>query len=242
MSFYLPENFSYEIGQFIERPNRFVAYVNLKSEIVRCHVPDPGRLKELLIPKRNVLLRIPKDKSNYKTFGAVVGIQLPTEKWISLDSQLANRFIKNEWKNLPIFKDYETIKPEFQINKSSRIDFLLKTSNSGVKPALIEVKTVTLHFPELSGIGLFPDAPTKRGSKHIKELLEAKSNGYRSIIIFVSPRDDINEIRPNFHTDPIFTENLIKASNLGVELYAYRCTFDLKGIKFDSLIPVNLEK
>ncbi|MHA1991652.1 MAG: DNA/RNA nuclease SfsA [Candidatus Hodarchaeales archaeon] len=242
MSFYLPDNFSYEIGHFIERPNRFVAYVNLKNEKVRCHVPDPGRLKELLIPERNVLLRIPKDRSRYKTFGAVVGVQLPTEKWISLDSQLANRFIKYEWKKLPIFKDYETIKPEFQINKSSRIDFLLRKHNLNIKPCLVEVKTVTLHFPENSGVGLFPDAPTKRGSKHIEELLEAKSNGYRSIIIFVCPRDDIIEIRPNFYTDPIFADKLIKASNLGVELYAYRCNFDLRGIKFDGMIPVNLEK
>lgn len=240
MSFYIPDKFIYEIGFFIKRPNRFVAFVNFNDNIVRCHVPDPGRLKELLIPNRKVLLRIPKDKANYKTFAAVIGIQLANKNWISIDSQLANRFIRYEWKNLPIINEYDAIKPEFSINKNSRIDFCFSSLKNQSKPCLVEVKTVTLHYPENSGIGKFPDAPTKRGSKHIEELIHSHNQGYRTIILFLTPRIDIKEVRPNKITDPIFTSNLLKASKSGVELIAYRCQFNTKGIKFDSQIPVNL--
>lgn len=239
-SFYQPDIFSYDFGTFLDRPNRFVAYVKYNNEIKRCHVPDPGRLKELLLPETKLLLRIPKNEKNYKTFAAVIGVQLSNNHWVSIDSQLANRFVKHEWKNLPVLKEYNHLQSEYSLNKGSRLDFYLHSENRSLKPCLVEVKTVTLHSPENSGIGKFPDAPSLRASKHLKELINATDQGYRTIVLFITPRIDIKEIRPNNKTDPRFTESLFKASEAGVELMAYNCHFDISGIKFNSEIPVNL--
>ncbi|OLS27285.1 MAG: Sugar fermentation stimulation protein A [Candidatus Heimdallarchaeota archaeon LC_3] len=159
-SFYQPDNFSYDFGTFIERPNRFVAYVRYNNKIKRCHIPDPGRLKELLLSGVNVLLRIPRNEKNYKTFAAVIAVQLSADNWVSIDSQLANRFIKHEWKYLPSIKEYDSIKPEFSLYNNSRIDFYLHSTKRSIKPCLVEVKTVTLHSAENSGMG---ELPTPQG-------------------------------------------------------------------------------
>lgn len=120
----------------------------------------------------------------------------------------------------------------------SRLDFRFTYNKD--KFCFVEVKTATLIHPEGSGIIKFPDAPTSRGTRHVKELISAKESGYRSMIIFVVPRQDCVELRPNKNIDSIFTETLVHAYEIGVEILAYRCFFDTDGLIYDSQIPVKL--
>ena len=186
-SFYTTKTFTYDIGEFLDRPNRFIAMVKYKGSILRCHVPDPGRLKELLHPHVQVLLRFP-ETLNGKTQAGMIGVYVADLKiWVSTDSQLASRCIREEWEYLPYFRDYETIKPEYTYGES-RIDFLMENPSANEK-CLIEVKSVGLKKDD--NIGYFPDAPTKRGAKHVRELMKAALEGYKAIILFFVPREDV---------------------------------------------------
>lgn len=238
-SFYTTKEFSYSQGIFIERPNRFIAFVNYNNTTIRCHVPDPGRLKEILYPGVTVLLRFPLIKTNEKTDAGLIGVYVAdSDIWVSTDSQLASRYIREEWKNLPVFKEYDQIKPEFTYGES-RIDFLLQNSKKSDK-CLIEVKTVGLKKED--NIGYFPDAPTKRGVKHVHELVKAKEqDSYRSVIVFFVPRSDVLEVKPNKEIDTDFYNAVKHAYNAGVEFVALRNNFKPEGIRFDCQIPFNVD-
>ena len=238
-SFYTTKDFSYSQGIFIERPNRFIAFVKFNNTTIRCHVPDPGRLKEILYPGVTVLLRFPLIKSSEKTDAGLIGVYVPdSDIWVSTDSQLASRYIREEWKNLPIFKEYDQIQPEFTYGES-RLDFLLQKSINKSK-CLIEVKTVGLKKKD--NIGYFPDAPTKRGVKHVLELLKAtKQDNYRSVITFFVPRSDVQEVRPNKELDEKFYKAIKFATESGVECIALRYIFTPQGIRFDRQIPFNVD-
>ena len=156
-SFYTTKSFTYGTGIFLERPNRFIAFVKYQEKVLRCHVPDPGRLKEILQPEATVLLRFQKHIETAKTDAGMIGVYLPVEHiWVSTDSQLASRCIRQTWQSLPFFKNYDSIKPEFTYGES-RIDFLLR-KETGNQQCLAEVKTVGLKKED--NIGYFPDAPT----------------------------------------------------------------------------------
>lgn len=119
---------------------------------------------------------------------------------------------------------------------TSRFDFYLE--GPGVAPALVEVKSVTLC---VNGKGLFPDAPTVRGARHVRELAGAVSAGYRAYVVFIAQRDDIQTVSPNPRTDPKFAAALAEATGAGVRLLAYRCKVTPKEIVFDpTLLPVIL--
>lgn len=111
--------------------------------------------------------------------------------WINMDSQAPNKVVK-EWLET---KDYDYIKPEYKYG-DSRIDFYMRKGN---QEYLMEVKGCTL---EIDGIGYFPDAPTTRGIKHLRELIKAKRAGYECAIAFVIQMEGINEVRPNIDTHP----------------------------------------
>lgn len=116
----------------------------------------------------------------------------------------------------------------------SRLDFYLE--GPGVPPALVEVKSVTLC---VNGRGLFPDAPTVRGARHLRELAGAVSAGYRAYAVFIAQREDILTVSPNRDTDPMFAEALTEAANRGVRLLAYRCRVSPRESVFDpALLPV----
>ncbi len=116
----------------------------------------------------------------------------------------------------------------------SRFDFYLEGPR--VPPALVEVKSVTLCA---DGKGLFPDAPTARGTRHVRELAEAVSAGFRAYAVFIAQREDILAVSPNRDTDPRFADALTEAAKRGVRLLAYRCRVSPKEIVFDpALLPV----
>lgn len=215
---------NYELASFIKRPNRFLAQVQILSsqEIVYAHVPDPGRLKELLIPSAQVIL-IKSNNPNRKTQYSLVGVKNDSI-WVNINSQVSNRLFREEYSKLPRYKNFVLLKSEFSYH-NSRIDFLMENRNDKFNPrkTLIEIKSSTLIKNQ---VAMFPDAPTLRGTKHVNELRESLSFGYDAEIVFLIKRSDAIEFRPFKEMDPKFYSALKYAKQTGVKLCAVLCSYD----------------
>ena len=198
-------------GKFIERPNRFIAYVEVNGIVETVHVKNTGRCKELLIKNVTVILE-EADNPSRKTKYDLIAVYKEHVGLINIDSQAPNK-VAMEWL---MSKDYTFIKPEYTYG-SSRIDFYME---KGDQKYLMEVKGCTL---ERDGIGYFPDAPTERGVKHIYELIKAKKEGYNSILAFVIQVEGVNEVLPNVDTHPAFGVAMDDAKREGVEIIFIRC-------------------
>ena len=199
-------------AKFINRPNRFIAEVEIPErgrEIV--HVKNTGRCKELLIPGVDVILE-ESDNPNRKTKYDLIAVSKKGMGWINIDSQAPNKVVY-EWLEK---QGYSYIKPEYKYG-NSRIDFYMERENSKY---LMEVKGCTL---EIDRIGYFPDAPTERGVKHLRELTLATKKGYKCIIAFVIQMEGITEVRPNISTHPEFGIALKEAKDAGVEIWYMPC-------------------
>ena len=196
-------------GKFIDRPNRFIAHVEIDGVVNTVHVKNTGRCKELLLPETEVRLE-ESDNPNRKTLYDIVAVNKKGFGWINMDSQAPNKVVK-EWLE---GKDYDYIKPEYKYG-DSRIDFYMK---KGDVEYLMEVKGCTL---EKNGIGYFPDAPTERGVKHLKELTKAQKLGYQCAVAFVVQMEGVTEVRPNIETHPEFGEALEVAQKAGVKVILY---------------------
>ena len=217
-------------GEFISRPNRFIAMVNVDGEFVKCHVKNTGRCKELLVPGVTVLLYEPtqgKRKTRYDLVSVYKGDRL-----INMDSQAPNK----------IAREYlETTIPGLMSLKSevthgdSRFDFYAETENGDM---FIEVKGVTL---EKDNVAMFPDAPTERGVKHINGLIRLIDEGYNAMILFVVQMSNVKYMIPNMETHPQFGEALKRAREAGVVIRAIDCSvYEGKVLPKDE-IPVILE-
>lgn len=199
-------------GVFIKRLNRFEAHVQVNGEVCLAHVPNTGRLKELLIEGVKVILRKsenPNRKTAYSLMFVYKGDHL-----ICIDSILANRVFEESFQN-NLFELHGDIRREIPY-RDSRIDFFI----NDVDPTLVEVKCCT---HEQLGIASFPDAPTTRGQKHVKELMKAVQEGFRACIYLLTFMDYVEEFTPNDGIDPVFGSLLREAVKCGVEVKAYSC-------------------
>ncbi len=221
-------------GVFLERLNRFVAKVKVKEEEHLAHIPDPGRMKELLVPSVEVLLRKVSLNKKRKTNWDLLGVYTPT-CLVSVDSRLPNDLIAEALMNskLKEFSIYQHILREYTYG-SSRFDFLLRTND---QKCLLEVKSCTL---VKNGHAYFPDAPTLRGRRHLLELIQAKNEGYRACVIFVIQREDASVFSPADEIDPDFGEALRLAVSEGVEIFAYRCEVTETSVKLKEQINIIL--
>jgi sugar fermentation stimulation protein A len=215
---------SYNLAIFLERPNRFLAKVNLaageaEERIIDVHVPDPGRLKELLLPNTEVVLRESTNLTR-KTRYSLVGVKTGKE-WVNIDSQISNRLFKEEFHILPQFSTYNIIRSEYSFG-NSRFDFLM-SDRKRRHHALVEVKSVTLVHERQA---LFPDAPTKRGTKHLFGLSKAIDNGFKAFIVFIVKRNDADFFSPNKNMDPNFASAISKSMKCGVQVCAAKCIYD----------------
>ena len=206
-------------ARFISRPNRFVALVNLNGTVIPVHVKNTGRLSELLLPQNKVYL-CESENSNRKTRYDLISVYTKDTGIVNIDSFAPNAVVK-EWLQ---FKRFEAVTPEYGYRKS-RLDFYFC---KGEKRFLMEVKGCTL---KKDGVGLFPDAPTKRGAKHLKELVNALSDGYESILAFVAQVPGMTEVRPNAQTDPEFAEAYFAAKSAGVKVLCMSCLVSEDEIK-----------
>lgn len=198
-------------GRFIDRPNRFIAHVEINGNIETVHVKNTGRLKELLLPGTEVVLEI-SDNPKRKTAYDLVSVKKEPLGWVNIDSQAANK-IAREWLEK---QDFDLIRPEYRYG-DSRVDFYMEKDGERY---LMEVKGCTL---EIDGIGYFPDAPTERGIKHLKELMHAAQEGYHTAIAFVIQMNGIKKVLPNMATHPAFGETLEEATRKGVLIHYICC-------------------
>lgn len=232
-------------ARFMVRENRFLARVDVEGKVKLAHLPNTGRLKEILTEGRRLYLDRadnPKRKTKYTALLADMDGVL-----VSIDSNVVNRMVHEHLadKKFPPFSGYDKIKKEWKY-ENSRFDLILsqgkssKESSSDKTPDLVvEVKGVTLMR---DSVALFPDAETLRGRKHLMELIKLKGMGYRyrAAVVFVAQREDATSFSPNAENDPRFTEALSEAKGGGVEIYAFASVVTLKGIEILREIPVRL--
>lgn len=198
-------------AKFIDRPNRFIAHVEIGSKTETVHVKNTGRCRELLIPGAEVYLTEP-DTPGRKTRYDLIAVRKDNGILFNIDSQAPNKAVR-EWLDT---QGFDLVQPE-HVYGNSRIDFYMQR---GDERYLMEVKGCTL---ELDGIGYFPDAPTERGVKHLRELIHAASEGYHAVAAFVIQMDNVAEVRPNVDTHPEFGMVLQEAVNAGVRVLSIPC-------------------
>jgi len=220
-------------GVLVKRLTRFSALVKTGDKTIQSFLPNPGRLRELLTPGAEVILREVASEQR-KTSHDLIGVYHEGQQ-VSLDARVPNKLVLEALRNkdLPMFAQYTRIEPE-HIYGHTRFDFFLR---DGQKPCMLEVKSCTL---VRDGVALFPDARTERGARHLRDLVKAKNEGYRACILFIVQRDDARTFSPNRETDPEFEEALQQAAKQGVEVYAYRSVFVGDGITLKEEITVEL--
>ena len=221
-------------GTFLERPNRFIAYVEIQGQTHKVHVKNTGRCKELLIPGAEVYLQ-KSDNAARSTAYDLIAVK-KGKRIINMDSQIPNKVVEEWLRTGAFFHDLVLIRPETKYG-NSRFDFYVETKEEKI---FIEVKGVTL---EEAGRVRFPDAPSERAVKHIEELVQAKREGYRTMVFFVIQMKDVTYFTPNRDTHPEFAMALEKAVEAGVEVYAYDCYVSPEEIKLAESVKImiNLE-
>jgi sugar fermentation stimulation protein A len=222
-------------GRFRSRPNRFLTLVEVDGQLVESHLPDPGRLKELLLPGTQVLLRLVSDNTKRKTAYSTVMVRHGNH-WVSVDTLLPNRFVNQALQEhiLPMFSPYTVVKPEVSFGRH-RFDFLLRDAQGN--PFYLEVKSVT--YVE-QGIARFPDAVSLRGRRHAEALQGLVEKGIGAGILFICQRPDARQLRPFWSRDPQFGEALKKAFQAGVRLWCITLKVTEKDVTYQREIPINL--
>ena len=218
-----------EPAVFLERPNRFVAYVERAGRREICHVKNTGRCRELLVPGAELYVQR-SDNPARKTTLDLISVKKGSQ-WVNMDSQAPNKAAA-EWLRQGGLGCREiTIRPEYKYG-DSRFDFFLEADG---RKAFMEVKGVTL---EEDGIARFPDAPTERGVKHIRELIRCLDAGYEAYVFFVIQMKGVRAFEPNDRTHPAFGEALREAAKKGVQILAYDCVVRPDEMSIDQRIEV----
>ena len=223
-------------GVFLSRPNRFIAYVMVDGREEKCHVKNTGRCRELLVPGCKVYLEESENPNRSTRFDLVA-----TEKkigdssiLINMDSQAPNSVVEEWLRKGELFGEKIEVKREVTYS-DSRFDFSI-TDESG-RISFLEVRGCTL---EKNGVVMFPDAPTERGVKHVKELIKAKKEGYGAYILILVQMCGVKYFVPNWDTHPAFGEALRVAERNGVVILCYDSIVTSDSITLFKSVPVVL--
>lgn len=219
-------------GTFLERPNRFLARVEIQGREELCHVKNTGRCRELLVSGAEVYVEEsenPGRKTKYDLIAVYKGGML-----VNMDSQIPNAVVEEWIQKGNLLKNVAILKRE-TVFGNSRFDLYAEFGES--RRAFLEVKGVTL---EQEGIARFPDAPTLRGIKHVDELCRCAAEGYDAYLIFVIQMKGVTSFEPNRATHPEFGDALIRARAAGVRILAADCMVTPTSISLDRQIPVYL--
>lgn len=219
-----------EPGIFLRRPNRFIAHVELSGQVQICHVKNTGRCRELLPEGARVWCRHCEDPAR-KTKFDLIAVQKGT-RLINMDSQAPNAAAK-EWLLSGGLGHVEELRPE-TVHGDSRFDFFFRLEG---RPCFLEVKGVTL---EQNGVCAFPDAPTQRGTRHLRGLIKAAEEGYGAYVLFVIQMEGVQYLRPNEETDPDFARALRDAHAAGVKILAMDCAVTPDTMVIRSPVEVRL--
>jgi sugar fermentation stimulation protein A len=217
---------------FAARPNRFLGEVEIDGGRANCYIPNPGRMEELLRPGAEVYI-IEKGSESRKTRWDLVAAR-HGGVLVSIDSRVPNAVVSEavEAGSIPEFGGLRLARREPTVGES-RLDFLLEGDAGSL---YLEVKSCTL---VREGTGFFPDAPTKRGSRHLRKLMGLLGEG-RTALFFLVQRSDAHSLRPNRATDPVFADTLMEAAHVGVEIYAYNSVVTLDGVYLGERVAVEL--
>lgn len=219
-------------GTFLERPNRFIAYVEIEGRKETVHVKNTGRCAELLQTGARVYLQ-ESDNPDRKTKWDLIAVEKGS-RIVNMDSQIPNKVVKEWLEAGHLFENITRIQPEFTYG-NSRFDLYVEADG---KRIFIEVKGVTL---EQDGVVRFPDAPSDRAVKHVEELKAAVKEGYEAYVFFVIQMKDVRYFTPNMDTHPAFGEALRDAARAGVHVLAYDCEVSSDRIAIADIVPVVLE-
>ncbi len=218
-------------GTFIARPNRFIAYVEIDGREEICHVKNTGRCRELLLPGTEVYLEPtanPDRKTKYDLIAVRKGKSL-----INIDSTAPNA-VFGEWvRESGFFGEITLFKPECTY-QNSRFDFYLEAAERKI---FIEVKGVTL---EENGVVRFPDAPTERGIKHLRQLTACLSDGYEAHVFFIAQMEKANYFTPNRQMHAAFADALSEAYKRGVGVHCLSCHIAPDALCINTFVPVKL--
>ena len=217
-------------GVFRNRPNRFVAHVEIGGQLETVHVKNTGRCRELLPAGARVWCQ-KSDNPARKTAFDLITVKKGS-RLINMDSQAPNRAAK-EWLQAGGLGPLEKLRAETK-HGDSRFDFSFEKDG---KRCFLEVKGVTL---ETDGICAFPDAPTERGAKHLRGLTEAVREGFGGYVLFVIQMADVRYLHPNDVTDPAFGKALREAAAAGVQVLAVDCTVTEDTMTIGNFVPVQL--
>lgn len=216
---------------FLRRPNRFIAWIRIDGEEVKCHVKNTGRLGELLLPGAEILVEPAKDPGR-KTAFSLISVKKDGQ-WVNIDSQAPNR-LAWEWIEAGGWPEPVNKMQREKTWGHSRFDLYLETEK---ERWYMEVKGVTLN---VDGTAMFPDAPTERGLKHVEELIACQEEGYRAAILFVIQMKGVEQFRPFEERQPAFAEALRRAKKAGVRILAMDCQTREEEITIDAPVPVAL--
>ena len=217
-------------GRFLQRPNRFIAHVEIQNETQICHVKNTGRCRELLPPGAQVWCEVAQNPAR-KTKFDLITVQ-KGHRLINMDSQAPNTAAR-EWLLAGGLGQIDNLRPE-TVHGGSRFDFSFTKDG---RPCLLEVKGVTL---ENDGVCAFPDAPTQRGARHLRHLAQAVQEGYGAYMLFVIQMSDVQYLHPNDATDPEFGAALRQAHAAGVQVLAMDCRVEINSMTIDKPVAVIL--
>lgn len=217
-------------GTFLDRPNRFIAYVQIEGSVETVHVKNTGRCRELLREGARVYCQRSSNPSR-KTKYDLIAVE-KNGRLINMDSQAPN-MAAGEWLRKGGLGQLENLRAE-TVHGDSRFDFSF-TRNG--RPCFLEVKGVTL---EENGVCAFPDAPTIRGTKHLRGLIRAAEEGCGCYVLFVIQMDRVSYLHPNEGTDPDFAAALRQAAAAGVNVLAVACTVTPESMELTKPVPVKL--
>lgn len=220
-------------AKFLERPNRFIAYVDIAGKRTKVHVKNTGRCKELLQENATVYLEESDNKERSTAYDLVVVDK--AGRLINMDSNAPNKVV-GEWLEAGgLYEDVSLVKPE-KTYGNSRFDFYVESASG--KKAFLEVKGVTL---EEDNVAAFPDAPSERAVKHVEELITAHQEGYEAYLVFVVQMKGVVRVEPNWSTQPAFGEALRRARKEGVKLLSYDCLVEQDSLQIDEVVPVVID-
>lgn len=221
-------------ARFLRRINRFTAFVELNGQEEMVHVKNTGRCRELLVEGARVFLE-EAEKAERKTKYSLIAVY-KGEMLVNMDSQAPNQMAAEALAAGKITEigAVDFLKREVKY-ENSRFDLYYQ---QGEKKGFIEVKGVTL---EEDGLARFPDAPTERGARHLRELIKAKKEGYEAAVLFVIQMKGVKEFRPNEERDKNFASALREAAAAGVHVLAYDCRVEVGNVTIENKIPVKLQ-
>ena len=224
-------------AKFVSRPNRFITIIDINGEKHRSHLADPGRLKELLFPGVELLVREIKNIEKRKTQFSTIMVRFK-DQLISLVSTLPNQFVKDELikQRLPFFQKFNLVRPEVTIGKH-RFDFLLEDETG--EDFILEVKSVTLVKNE---IAMFPDSVTLRGKNHVQALKELVKKNKKTGVLFVCQRPDATSFQPMWQRDDKFCYALHEAHKFGVKIWCITLSISEDDIEYNKEIPIYLDQ